>query len=75
MAVHRSPQPRSPLPPLKPRAGRSWETSHLRQLTRAELDAVVGVMPAWLHHRNWRPPEGADVGLLWEFTERHGLGE
>lgn len=74
MAVHRSPQPRSPLPPLKPRAGRSWETSHLRQLTRAELDAVVGVMPAWLHHRNWRPPEGADVGLLWEFTERHGLG-
>jgi hypothetical protein len=31
-------------------------------------------MPAWLHHRNWSPPEGADAGLLWEFIERHGLG-
>jgi len=74
VALHRPLPPRSPLPACKPSAGHSWETSHLRQLTRAELDAVVGVMPAWLHHRNWYPPEGADAGLLWEYIERHGLG-
>ena len=56
------------------RAKRSWEVSHLRQLSRAELDAVIGVMPAWMHHRSWCPPKGADTVLLWEFIERHGLG-
>jgi hypothetical protein len=63
-------------PPLAstPHAGRSWETSHLRRLCRTELDTVVGVMPAWLHHRQWLPPAGANDGLLWEFIERHGLG-
>jgi hypothetical protein len=61
-------------PASAPRVGRSWGTSHLRRLTRTDLDAVVAVMPAWLHHRAWQPPEGADTGLLWEFIERHGLG-
>jgi len=55
-------------------ARRSWETSQLRSLRRAELDAVIDVMPAWLSHREWHLPEEADSGLLWEFIERHGLG-
>jgi hypothetical protein len=46
----------------------------LRPLERAELDAVVAVMPCWLHRREWRPPQGADVRLLWEYIDRQGLG-
>lgn len=53
---------------------RSWETSHLRPLSQAEIDAVTAVMPAWLHSREWHPPEGADIPLLWEYADRHGLG-
>jgi hypothetical protein len=51
----------------------SWETSYLRPLTRIELDSIVAIMPAWLHRREWQPPSGADVRLLWEYIDRHGL--
>jgi len=53
---------------------RSWETSHLRPLNPLELEAVVAVMPCWLHQREWRPPQHADVPLLWEYIDRQGLG-
>jgi hypothetical protein len=52
----------------------NWGTAHLRSLSASELSALVGVMPAWLHRREWRPPAGCDKDLLWEFVERHGLG-
>ncbi len=66
---------RAALRPFRNRntVARSWATSHLRRLSEPQLEAVVGVMPAWLQRRRWAPPEG-EPELLWEFIDRHGLG-
>ena len=56
------------------RASHSRKMPHLHRLSASELGALVDVMPAWLHHRKWVPPEGCDKDLLWEFIECHGLG-
>lgn len=54
--------------------GHISETLSLRPLSRIELDALVAIMPSWLHQRTWDIPEGADAYLLWEYIDRQGLG-
>jgi len=56
------------------RERRSWKTSHLPRLNAEDLQAVMDVMPAWLHRRAWAPPHAAGRTLLWEFIDRQGLG-
>ena len=43
-------------------------------LSRAELDALVAIMPAWMHQREWLPPQGSNPTLLWNAIDRQGLG-
>jgi hypothetical protein len=59
---------------MKGNVDQTSEASSLRPLSRSELDALVAIMPAWLHQRAWHPPEGANVPLLWKYIDRQGLG-
>jgi len=55
-------------------ASHASKTLCLRQLSHAELDALVDIMPSWLHQRAWYLPVGSDPYLLWKYIDRQGLG-
>jgi hypothetical protein len=56
------------------KVGQTAKIYSLRPLSRIELDALVAIMPSWLHRRPWCLPEGADVPLFWKYVDRQGLG-
>lgn len=60
-------------PPISSEEGKSWQTSHLPKLNDQESQAILDIMHAWFHQKDYHAPPSYNWGVLWEYLDRHGL--